>query len=60
MAYERAVKAGVVSLRVPEDRFYGDHTAGVKDSNGVQWWLATHIENVSLQEMHCRVEALQE
>src|SRR3989442_7833859 len=32
--YRRAVKAGATSLREPMDAFYGDRTAGVKDSFG--------------------------
>ena len=49
--YRRALQAGATSLREPEDQFYGDRTGGVQDSFGNQWWIATHIEDVSADEM---------
>ena len=39
------------SLREPTDEFYGDRSAGLEDSQGNQWWLATHIEDVSPEEL---------
>lgn len=42
-AYARALEAGAVSQRPPEDAPYGDRTAGVVDRWGNQWWLATHL-----------------
>ncbi len=52
--YERAVKAGVSSPRPPADQPYGDRNCGVTDANGVQWWITTHVEDVSEAEMHRR------
>lgn len=49
-AYERALTAGASSKWAPADQPYGDRNAGVKDVNGVQWWIATHLENVSEDE----------
>jgi PhnB protein len=57
-AYRRALAAGATSLQEPADQFYGDRTAGVKDAFGNQWWLATHVEDVSPEEMRRRAEAL--
>lgn len=54
--YKRAVKAGGVSISEPADMFYGDRHGGVKDSCGNQWWIATHIEDVSPEEMQRRSE----
>ncbi len=55
--YRRALKAGGASLREPMDAFYGDRTAGVKDSFGNSWWIATHQEDVSGEELEKRAEA---
>jgi uncharacterized glyoxalase superfamily protein PhnB len=41
----------------PADQFYGDRNAGVKDSGGNLWWLATHKEDVSPEELQRRVAA---
>ena len=57
-AYKRALQAGGTSLREPADQFYGDRSAGVVDACGNQWWLATHVEDVSRQEMQRRQEAM--
>jgi len=56
--YKRALAAGASSLREPADQFYGDRSAGVKDAFGNQWWLATHIEDVSPQELQKRAAAM--
>jgi PhnB protein len=53
--YQRALEEGAVSLREPEDQFYGDRTGGVKDPQGNQWWISTHIEDVSAEEMSRRI-----
>lgn len=52
--YKRAMEAGAVSLREPVDEFYGDRSAGVKDDFGNQWWIGTHQEDVSPEEMSRR------
>jgi PhnB protein len=49
--YHRAVAAGAKSIREPADQFYGDRSAGVEDPFGFQWYLATHIRDVSAEEM---------
>jgi uncharacterized glyoxalase superfamily protein PhnB len=35
----------------PADQFYGDRNAGVIDPSGNRWWIATHIEDVSPEEL---------
>ncbi len=52
--YQRAIAAGATSVMEPADQFYGDRNAGVKDSNDVQWWMGTHIEDVSAEELRRR------
>jgi PhnB protein len=50
-AYQRALAAGASSISPPADQFYGDRNAGVKDPAGNIWWIGTHIEDVSHEEM---------
>lgn len=57
--YKRALAAGATSLREPSNQFYGDRTAGVKDAHGNQWWIATHVEDVSQEELERRMKARQ-
>lgn len=56
-AYKQAVAAGGKSLQEPEDQFYGDRTAGVSDPSGCTWYLGTHIEDVSPEELARRAAA---
>ena len=49
--YRRAVNAGASSVKEPTNEFYGDRVAGVQDPAGNQWWMATHVEDVSPEEM---------
>lgn len=56
--YDRAIQAGASSIREPEDQFYGDRSSGVKDPVGNQWWIVTHKEDVSYEEMTRRMEAM--
>ena len=55
--YKRALQAGATSVREPSDQFYGDRSAGVKDSAGNHWWIHTHIEDVPPEELQKRAEA---
>lgn len=54
--YRRAIDAGGTSLREPTNEFYGDRSAGVSDPQGNQWWISTHVEDVSPEEMERRVK----
>lgn len=49
--YKQALEAGATSDREPADQFYGDRVAGVVDPFGYTWYLATHIKDVSIEEM---------
>lgn len=53
--YKRALAAGATSVREPADQFYGDRSAGVRDQFGNQWYIATHVEDVSQEEMERRM-----
>ena len=54
--YKQALAAGAESLREPQDEFYGDRSAGVRDKWGNSWWIGTHIEDVSPEEMQKRMQ----
>jgi PhnB protein len=55
--FQRAVAAGAEVVRPLADQFYGDRSGGVKDPCGNQWWVATHVEDVSMEEMGKRAAA---
>lgn len=55
--YKRAIDAGGAPLREPETQFYGDRSAGLRDRWGNEWWLATHVEDVTPEEMERRSKA---
>jgi PhnB protein len=55
--YKRALQAGATSTMEPTDQFYGDRSAGVKDPSGNQWWIATHKEDLSPEELAKRAHA---
>ena len=52
--YAQALAAGAKSTQEPADMFYGDRHGGVIDPSGNQWWIATHIEDVSPEELERR------
>jgi PhnB protein len=58
--YQRALDAGAISISEPANQFYGDRHAGVKDTNGISWWIATHIEDVLPDELTRRAKAAME
>ena len=41
-AYQRALAAGATSVAAPENKPYQERAAGVKDSFGNIWWIATY------------------
>jgi PhnB protein len=55
--FQQALKAGATQLSPVEDKFYGDRMGGLKDPFGHQWYLGTHIEDVSPEEMGRRAAA---
>jgi PhnB protein len=40
--YKRALSLGAKSVREPSDQTWGDRVAGVKDTSGNTWWIATN------------------
>jgi PhnB protein len=53
--YARAIEAGATAERPPEDQFYGDRMGSFTDPFGQSWSVATHIEDVSEEEMQRRM-----
>jgi PhnB protein len=53
---ERAVKAGARVTGPVADQFYGDRLGCVDDPFGHSWSFATHVEDVSPDEMKRRAE----
>jgi PhnB protein len=49
--FERAIQAGAKSLRAVEDQFYGDRSGQFEDPYGHRWNVATHVEDISEEEM---------
>ena len=56
-SFRQAVAAGATSVQEPKTQFYGDRHGCVKDLCGNLWWLATHVEDVSNEEMEKRMKA---
>ena len=54
----KAVENGAKLERPVENQFYGDRLGTVEDPFGHHWHVATHVEDVSPEEMKRRVEAM--
>ena len=50
-----AVAAGAALTSPVQDQFYGDRTGGLRDPFGHSWHVATHIEDVTPEEMARRL-----
>jgi uncharacterized glyoxalase superfamily protein PhnB len=55
---ERALAAGAVLLRAPEDHFYGERSGTVRDPFGHEWLIGHSIEEVTPDEMQRRYDKL--
>lgn len=56
--YRKAIQAGGRSTMEPEDKFYGDRSGGVDDPFGNHWYLGTHKEDVSPEELERRFQEM--
>jgi PhnB protein len=45
--YQRALQVGATSIMEPVDQPYGDRNGAVKDAFGNQWYIATHVKDVT-------------
>ena len=55
--YANALAAGATVVRELGDQFYGNREGGVRDPFGIVWWLSSHIEDLTPEEMAQRAAA---
>ncbi|MEU9293789.1 VOC family protein [Streptomyces sp. NPDC048266] len=53
--HRRAVEAGGTSVTEVTHLFFGDKVGRVRDPYGNLWWIQTHVEDVSEEEMARRL-----
>ncbi|MDQ3466083.1 MAG: VOC family protein [Actinomycetota bacterium] len=56
--FAKALEAGATEQQPLEDKFYGDRSGSFEDPWGHIWHVASHIEDVSPEEMDKRVAAM--
>lgn len=56
--YQRALELGAKVIKPLANQFYGDRSGHIEDPFGHRWSVATHIEDVSLEEMQRRMSQL--
>ena len=56
--FAQAVDAGAKVIKPVQDQFYGDRTGALQDPFGHVWFVATHKEDLSLEEIKHRAEAV--
>ena len=56
--FNRAIAAGAKPLRPVANQFYGDRSGSLSDPFGHIWNIATHVEDVSPEEMTRRMESM--
>ena len=55
---ERAVSAGAKLKQPVTNQFYGDRSGSVEDPYGHTWYVATHVEDVTPDELQKRMAAM--
>ena len=55
--FAQAVSAGAKVINPVTDQFYGDRSGGLSDPFGHLWYLATHKEDLSPEEIRQRAES---
>lgn len=56
--FAQAVRAGATAIMPLEDMFWGDRYGKVEDPSGHQWAIATHVREVSPEEMQKAMERM--
>ncbi len=54
--FARAVEAGATVLMPPMDMFWGDRFAKIQDPAGHLWSLATHVEDLTPEQMDAKMK----
>ena len=55
---ERATAEGAKILKPVQDQFYGDRSGFIRDPFGHLWGIATHIEDVTPEQMNERMKKM--
>lgn len=55
--FERAVQSGATIVSKPHGTFWGDRVAEIVDPFGHSWTIATHVEDLSPEEISARAAA---
>jgi PhnB protein len=55
---DRAVAEGAKLVKPVQDQFYGDRSGFIQDPFGHFWGIATHVEDVSPQELNERMKKM--
>ncbi len=55
--FAQAVDAGATVIKPVENQFYGDRTGTLKDPYGHIWFIATHKEDLTPDEINQRAQA---
>jgi PhnB protein len=56
--FQKAISLGATETRPVEDQFYGDRMGALTDPFGHNWMVATHVEDVSPEEMERRMKEM--
>lgn len=56
--YKQAVSLGGKEVRAVQDQFYGDRSGNLTDPFGHVWTIATHKEDVTMEEVQRRMASL--
>lgn len=56
--FAQAIAAGAVEVSPVKDQFYGDRSGSLKDPFGNLWFMATHKEDLSVEEIRERAAKL--
>ena len=57
-AFRRALDAGSTELMPPQNMFWGDRYGKVRDPFGHEWSMATHVEDLTPEQIHKRAREM--